>query len=65
MVGYWDFDDGDASDKTGNGYDGELNGDAKIVEASGVAGRGLVHVSVAAKKIGNSCLLYTSPSPRD
>ena len=33
LVGYWDFDDGDASDKTGNGYDGELNGDAKIVEA--------------------------------
>ena len=57
LVGYWDFDDGDASDKTGNGYDGELNGDAKIVEASGVAGRGLVHVSVAAKKIGNSALV--------
>ena len=35
LIGLWNFDDGTASDITGNGFDGTLNGDAKIVDATG------------------------------
>ena len=57
LIGYWNFEDGGAKDLSGNNYDGELNGDAKIIEAVGVGGRGLVHVNVSAKKVGNSALV--------
>ena len=50
LMGFWNFDDGTASDITESGFDGTLNGDAKIVDATGVGGRGLVHVSVGSKK---------------
>ena len=57
LIGYWNFEDGGAKDLSGNNYDGELNGDAKIIEAVGLGGRGLVHVNVSAKKVGNSALV--------
>ena len=57
LIGLWNFDDGTASDITGNGFDGTLNGDAKIVDATGVGGRGLVHVIVGSKKAGNRALV--------
>ena len=38
LIGYWNFEDGGAKDLSGNNYDGELNGDAKIIEAVGIRG---------------------------
>ena len=38
LIGYWNFEDGGANDLSGNNYDGELNGDAKIIEAVGIRG---------------------------
>ena len=38
LIGYWNFEDGAAKDLSGNNYDGELNGDAKIIEAVGIRG---------------------------
>ena len=35
LMGYWNFDDGTASDITESGFNGTLNGDAKIVDAKG------------------------------
>ena len=35
LMGYWNFDDGTASDITESGFDGTLNADAKIVDAKG------------------------------
>jgi hypothetical protein len=57
LMGFWNFDDGTASDITESGFDGTLNGDAKIVDATGVGGRGLVHVMVGSKKTGNLALV--------
>ena len=38
LIGYWNFEDGGAKDLSGNNYDGELNGDAIIIEAVGIRG---------------------------
>ena len=38
LIGYWNFEDGGAKDLSGNNYDGELNGDANIIEAVGIRG---------------------------
>ena len=34
LVGYWAFDDGTAKDQTGNGNNGVLDGDSRIVSAN-------------------------------
>ena len=38
LIGYWNFDDGTAKDLSPNGNDGELKGDAKVVDSGLILG---------------------------
>ncbi|NCF94978.1 MAG: hypothetical protein GWQ05_29065 [Verrucomicrobiaceae bacterium] len=56
LVGYWNFNDGTATDLSPNNNDGTLNGDAAIVDSPFRNGAGTVYVQTARTKLNNQTL---------
>ena len=56
LLGYWNFNDGTATDLSPNNNDGTLNGDAAIVDSPFRGGAGTVYVQTSKAKLNNQTL---------